>query len=107
METIITLIIVGLIAYFFLFSFNSERVKTNITDTPEHFEISGVQLNCIHCKNDTFYGGKAQMNTSISSFIGFDWLNKEASFLSCSNCGFMHWFRRDPSEINNWVIKGK
>jgi predicted nucleic-acid-binding Zn-ribbon protein len=101
MEGLIILIII-LIGGYFLFS-NSDKVKINNNDAPARFEIEGRLLTCQHCRNNKFYAGRAQLNTPFASFLSFDFLNKQASFLSCSKCGYMHWFRRDPNFMRTWI----
>lgn len=101
METLIIFIIILVIGYF-LFS-NADKVKVNKNDLPSKFEIEGTLLLCKHCENEMFFAGRSQLNTPFASFLSFDFLNKQASFLSCSKCGYMHWFRRDPNFIKTWI----
>lgn len=35
---------------------------------------------------------RAQLNTAMMSFFGFDWLNQEAVTLTCKTCGRIEWF---------------
>lgn len=59
---------------------------------PEQVNVAGIDLRCEICKHDRFYHRRAQMNTSIMSFFGLDWLNQNAECLLCARCGYIHWF---------------
>ena len=37
-----------------------------------------------------------QLNTSMMTFFGLDWLNREATCLVCGSCGYVHWFLLPP-----------
>jgi hypothetical protein len=44
------------------------------------------------CACDLFFVRKAQLNTAMASFFGFDWTNPTADCLVCGRCGYVHWF---------------
>ena len=54
--------------------------------------IKGVEIKCLICKNQFFDERKIQLNTTGMTLFGLDWANKNATVLSCKNCGYMHWF---------------
>ena len=59
---------------------------------PEEVEVGGKRFHCTASGNDRFHRRKALLNTSWATFLGFDWANRQAHCLVCSNCGYIHWF---------------
>lgn len=59
---------------------------------PQTFEIKGRTLRCVVCSNQTFWMQTAMLNKSTSTFFGFDWADKNATCLICSECTYIHWF---------------
>jgi predicted nucleic-acid-binding Zn-ribbon protein len=59
---------------------------------PQPVEVMGRPFRCLACGNDRFYQGKAQLNTAWMTAFNLDWLNKSATYVSCSDCGHMSWF---------------
>jgi hypothetical protein len=59
---------------------------------PETYIIAGRKLQCTICEHDRFLVRDAQLNTSILTFLGFDWLNKSGRCYICDKCGYIHWF---------------
>lgn len=59
----------------------------------------GVQIICMHCKNEHFLEGNALLNTRGLTFFGFDWLNESAATLMCNRCGYIHWFGKPVKKI--------
>jgi len=59
---------------------------------PEEVFISDKRLSCQVCSNALFWRREGQLNTSIASFLGFDWANPSAICIICSECGYIHWF---------------
>lgn len=54
--------------------------------------IKGNKLECVVCKNDTFWERRTLMNTPGMTFMKLDWANKTAQNYICDNCGYVHWF---------------
>ncbi len=67
-------------------------VLTGILKEPQQVEVKGRQLVCSVCDNDRFHKGRAQLNTSVLTFLKLDWLNKSATCFTCSNCTHIIWF---------------
>ena len=61
-------------------------------NNPEQVIKNGKQLICPICSNNTFAVRKVQLNTKGLTFMGLDWLNKNADVYTCSNCGYLYWF---------------
>ena len=55
-------------------------------------EIKGNKLTCPVCKGQNFWKRQTLMNTRGSTFLGFDWANKQADNYVCHNCGYVFWF---------------
>ncbi|HZN62585.1 MAG TPA: hypothetical protein VFC90_09290 [Planctomycetota bacterium] len=55
-------------------------------------EIAGKPLRCEICHHDKFWQRKGQLNTAVSTFFNFDWVNPEATCIICDHCGYIHWF---------------
>jgi len=54
--------------------------------------IKGKKLECVICKNDTFWARNTLMNTPKMTFFKLDWANKSAQNYICDHCGYVHWF---------------
>jgi hypothetical protein len=69
-------------------------------DTPdgERYTVAGRAVSCVHCANDRFVEGRAQLNTAGMSFVNLDWANRSAATLTCTACGRIEWFLADPEE---------
>lgn len=53
-----------------------------------HFDVKpGAPLECPICSGAEFVEGKAQLNTSVMTFLNFDWANRSAYYYSCVGCG--------------------
>jgi len=63
---------------------NNREVKQRI--------IKGKVLECPVCENDRFWERRTLMNTPGLTFLGFEWANKKAQNLICSECGYVYWF---------------
>ncbi|MEK7686038.1 MAG: hypothetical protein AAB466_11510 [Verrucomicrobiota bacterium] len=59
---------------------------------PTCVQIQDRILKCQVCGHDEFHKRKAQLNTSVASFLGFDWANRSAQCYVCAKCGYIHWF---------------
>ena len=68
--------------------------------TPESKYISFFDnvIICPVCKNRKFWSRTTLMNTSGMTFMGWDWLNKEAVNFICSKCGYVYWFFEIPPD---------
>jgi predicted nucleic-acid-binding Zn-ribbon protein len=66
---------------------------------PGQYIVQDKQVSCSHCSNNTFTEGSAQLNTAGMSFIGFDWANKSATTLLCSECGRIEWYINKPKRV--------
>lgn len=61
--------------------------------------VDETQIICIHCKHEYFQEGNALLNTRGLTFFDLDWLNEGAITLTCTKCGFIHWFAKEVKEI--------
>jgi hypothetical protein len=59
---------------------------------PQPVEVRGKTLVCTHCKNELFWIRRAQLNRSVSSFLGLDWADRSATCFVCSECTKIEWF---------------
>lgn len=59
----------------------------------------GRPITCLHCGHDRFVEKRALLNTRGLSFFDLDWLNRSATTLTCTACGYVHWFVRDVREF--------
>jgi len=60
---------------------------------------AGKPIACVHCGHDRFVEGRALLNTRGFSFFDLDWLNRDAMTLTCTACGYIHWFAQKAREI--------
>jgi predicted nucleic-acid-binding Zn-ribbon protein len=63
---------------------------------PGIYHAAGQKAACPHCGNDHFSEQSVLLNTRGLTFFKLDWLNKGATALICSECGFIQWFSRAP-----------
>jgi hypothetical protein len=54
--------------------------------------VAGIDLRCEICRHDHFFERRGQLNTTLASFLNFDWIDPIARCLICANCGYIHWF---------------
>ncbi|OIJ14344.1 hypothetical protein BKP37_08330 [Anaerobacillus alkalilacustris] len=66
---------------------------------PGHYHVNGINITCVHCQNDKFEHGKAQLNTAMLSFLNLDFANRSANILTCDRCGFVHWFNKGVNRV--------
>jgi len=59
---------------------------------PETVQIGGKPFRCMVCQNEDFWRRRAQLNTALATFFNFDWANREATCVVCTNCRYIHWF---------------
>ena len=64
-------------------------------EADEYRPVVGRSLECLVCNHTKFYRRSAQLNTSLATFFGFDWLNRSATCYVCERCRFIHWFMGD------------
>ncbi|ODA40818.1 hypothetical protein DSBG_2394 [Desulfosporosinus sp. BG] len=39
------------------------------------------------------------MNTATATFLNLDWLNKSATVLICTHCGYIQWFGKTVEKV--------
>ena len=59
---------------------------------PVDLTVCGKAFKCTVCENDRFWQRSAQLNTSVATFLNWDWVNKSANCFVCTNCRYVHWF---------------
>lgn len=59
---------------------------------PEPFEVNDAPLACLVCAGGMFWSKRLLMNTRGLTYMGGDWLNRDALAVVCSRCAFVHWF---------------
>ena len=60
------------------------------------YKIKGKMLVCAHCGSREFKTKAVQLNTTMMTLFGLDWLNRNATTYICVECGKIEWFL--PSE---------
>lgn len=72
-----------------------------LAEGPEPFQYTAADAKvvCPHCGGDRFHEGHALQNTRGTTFAGFDWLDRSATFLACHHCGLMQWFAKKPRRV--------
>ncbi len=63
-------------------------------EKPKQYEIDGIKLVCMFCKNDSFYTRKEQLHSPIRTIPNLEWTDETATCFVCSSCGYIHWFMR-------------
>ena len=73
---------------------NKDRDKAH-----KYRSLIDKDIECPHCKNDTFYQGTALLNTRGMTFLGLDWLNDSTNTLICIKCGNVQFFSTGLTRI--------
>jgi len=55
-------------------------------------EVDGHQLKCLMCHHETFHRRRSHMDTSLTSNMNPDWVDRQVYCLVCDHCKFIHWF---------------
>ena len=63
-----------------------------------HFELVGKPVVCQHCGRQEFRARRVLLNTWLMSLLRFDWLDSNATLLSCRHCGALYWFTQPVDE---------
>jgi hypothetical protein len=63
---------------------------------PARYRAGGLQVRCAHCKGELFREHEALLNTTATTFMNVDWLDKTGTALLCENCGLIQWYVRKP-----------
>jgi hypothetical protein len=71
-----------------------------------YISVHGKILKCPVCNNKHFWHRTTLMNTSGMTFMGWEWLNKEANNYICEKCGYVYWFFEVPSGAIQ-IVRGK
>ncbi|OEK03605.1 hypothetical protein BFP97_19705 [Roseivirga sp. 4D4] len=61
-------------------------------DKTRTYEVNGTRMKCVVCQHEEFEERQAQLNTQVSTLLGIDWADTEATCLVCDNCDYVHWF---------------
>lgn len=67
--------------------------------TGKYVSGAGLPITCLHCHHDHFMEGKALLNSRAATFFGLDWLNDAAITLTCTRCGYIHWFGKQVKKV--------
>ena len=58
----------------------------------ENVSINGNVLTCKHCGGGAFSHRTSLVNRPGMTFLGLEFLGREADVYVCYDCGFLHWF---------------
>lgn len=64
------------------------------------YKVGDIHVTCVHCNHDKFRLDHALLNTRGMTFLGWEWLNDGANTLTCTRCGFIHWFAKEVTKID-------
>ena len=71
--------------------------KPEATERILYVDEREIELICPICGGKRFYDRKTLMNTAGMTFLGYDWLNAEATNFICADCSYIYWFMTDPT----------
>lgn len=60
----------------------------------------GKKITCPNCGNDKYEVRDVLLNTTAMTFFGFDWANRTASAMICTQCSRIEWYFNLPEIIN-------
>ena len=75
----------------------TEAAPPLTADGEGHYELVGEQVSCLHCGRREFSARQVLLNTWFMSLLRFDWLDTNATLLSCRHCGALRWFSQRVS----------
>jgi len=55
-------------------------------------EVDGHKLKCLMCHHETFHRRRSHVDTSLTSNMNPDWVDRQVYCLVCDHCKFIHWF---------------
>lgn len=58
----------------------------------DYLRVRGKLIKFPICGHDQFWKRRTLLNTSILTFFGFDWANRESQNFVCGECGHILWF---------------
>lgn len=61
------------------------------------FSMNQKKIVCPFCGHDKFEYREILLNTPGMTFLGFDWANRSASVLICTDCSRIEWFFNQPN----------
>ena len=64
--------------------------------------IGKAAFRCLVCGNSHFYDRPIKLNTTGTTFFGFDWANRSSKGLICCRCGYVHEFLGD--QVGLWNV---
>ncbi|MDQ7818212.1 MAG: zinc ribbon domain-containing protein [Melioribacteraceae bacterium] len=65
------------------------------------YKMRGKKIVCPYCGSDKFEVRDVLLNTTAMTFLGFDWANKTASAMICTNCSRIEWYFNQPEFSND------
>ena len=61
-------------------------------EDPETVTVNGESLQCLVCRNTSFYRRSAQLHGAVATFFKLEWTAPTCTCVICSSCGYVHWF---------------
>jgi hypothetical protein len=65
------------------------------------YSTSWQEIRCTQCDGERFSSGHALLNTAGLTFVGLDWLNRQAILLVCDRCSAIQWFAGPVTELED------
>lgn len=76
-----------------------DKTEKQISEAPDLYSLNGKQISCSHCSQNRFQKRDILLNTPGLTFFGLDWANRTAITLTCTTCGRIEWFTKEPEKI--------
>lgn len=66
---------------------------------PVQAAVADKWLACLVCGKGEFSERPVKLNTTGAEFLGVEWVNRTATALICTNCGYVHEFLGDAVKL--------
>ena len=65
------------------------------------YQVLDKEVVCPVCGYTKFEARDILLNTTAMTFFGFDWANRTATALICTNCTRIEWYFNKPKLLSN------
>jgi hypothetical protein len=76
----------------------SNGSSPQITIEDGHYKVAGKLISCSQCSSTEFKMQLVLLNTWLMSLLRIDWLDSNATVLTCERCGKLTWFAQGTSK---------
>lgn len=75
-----------------------KRAAPLVASASGHYIVAGKTVVCSHCDGTRFAANEILLNTWLLSLLHMDWLDPNATVLTCETCGQLTWFSQESAD---------